>query len=185
MRQVREHIFETNSSSTHSVSIRVNKHPVYTCTLHEYLDKNDHKLHMKFGEFGWGYDEYEDDYNKLQYLLTMIAEVHKNDFYHPDFTSLEEYYMLDDFLLLESIVCDHIKECKGIVIESTIKDRSYSNVTDKDGNPCHMIDIEGYIDHQSCEDYYCLNDFLDDWDLTIEKFLFNDNVELIIDSDNS
>ena len=185
MKQVRKNIFETNSSSTHSVSISGDSNPsTYTCTLDQYVS-DDGYLHIKFGEFGWGYDEYTDDYVKLQYLLTMIAETHKNDFYHPGYTSLDEFYDLDDFILLESIICEHVKDCKGIKVESEVNDSVHNDITDKDGNPCHIIEIDGYIDHQSYEDYDCLNDFLDDWDLTIEKFLFNDNVELIIDNDNS
>ena len=186
MRQTRNSIFETNSSSTHSVSIRgASNPPQYEYTLGAYIDPADHYIHIPFGEFGWGYDEYEDDYNKLQYLLTMIAETHKSNYYHPDYTSVDEFYNLDDFILLESIVCEHIPGCKGICIASEITDKIYDDVTDKEGNPYHSIDINGYIDHQSYENYTCLADFLEDNEITIEEFLFNPYVQLIIDNDNN
>lgn len=185
MKQIRKNIFETNSSSTHSVAIYGQSNPpMYEYTLGAYIDPADHYLHMKFGEFGWGYDEYEDDYTKLQYLLTMIAETASNDRFNPKFTNLEEFYALDDFILLESIVCEHIEGCKGINIISEITDKTYDDILDKDGNMYHSLEFDGYIDHQSCEDYNCLADFLEAWDLSIEEFLFNPHVQLIIDNDN-
>lgn len=186
MKQVRNSMFETNSSSTHSVALRKpNMESKLTGSLTEYIDPADNYIHVPFGEFGWGYDEYEDAFTKLQYLLTMIAETARRDGWHPKYRNNEEFYMLDDFLLLESIVCEHTLGCKGICLASEITECIYDDIVDDEGNPYHGIDFDGYIDHQSHEDYNCLMDFLESWETTIEQFLFDENMRIIIDNDNN
>lgn len=186
MKQIRNNIFETNSSSTHSVSLHNSSKPenlIYD--LEAYVDPADHYIHVPFGEFGWGYDEYEDSYNKLQYLLTMIAETHRH-YYNPEYTNNDEFYNLDDFILLESIVCENTPGCKGICLASEITCEVHDDITNEQGDKYNWISFSnGYIDHQSCEDYSCLADFLEDNGLTIERFLFDENVQLIIDNDNN
>lgn len=187
MRQIRKSIFETNSSSTHSVNIYgASNPPIYEYTLGEYVDPADHYIHIQFGEFGWGYDEYEDDFNKLQYLLTMILETHKATFGHGGIKTIDEFYMLDDFLLVESIVTEHIPECKGICIfDDGFEFHEYDDPEIDINNESHgYLYHNGYIDHQSCEDYHCLGDFLEDWGVSVEEFLFNPHVQLVIDNDN-
>ena len=67
MRQIRNGVFETNSSSTHSVSVRCGKGlqqnwmPV----------GNDGYIHASLDEFGWEIETYRDQDAKLSYLLTM------------------------------------------------------------------------------------------------------------------
>ena len=184
MRQIRKRIFETNSSSTHSVSITNPK--LDLSQLDEYVDPADHYIHIQFGEFGWGYDEYEDAYNKLAYLLTMILETQHATFGRSGFTTLEEFYMLDDFILLESIVTEVAKDCKGInIFNDGFKFNPYDDPEIDIKNESHgWLDHEGYIDHQSCEDYRCLADFLEDWGVSIEDFIFDENIQLVIDNDN-
>ena len=61
MKLIRENIFETNSSSTHSLVI-------YTKDKVQLPDK----LRLDFGEFGWGYYIYNDTHSKASYLITLI-----------------------------------------------------------------------------------------------------------------
>ena len=51
--QVRQGVFETNSSSTHSVTLASGKlvNTINYCQLDNYVDQADHYIHMKFGEF--------------------------------------------------------------------------------------------------------------------------------------
>lgn len=185
MKQIRKQIFETNSSSTHSVNFRKNSDKYDWTALDEYVNKDDNKLHIKFGEFGWGYDEYEDAYNKLSYVLTMIMETKQADYCHTGITSLDEYYNLDEFILVESIITEHVKDCTGIVIDSKVVFEPYDDPEIDIKNESHgVIEHDGYIDHQSCEYYECLDDFLNDWGVDIESFIFDENIQLIIDNDN-
>ncbi len=182
MKQIRNNIFETNSSSTHSVSLTNMSSDILNFEqLDSYVDQADHYIHIEFGEFGWGYDEYVDAYMKLQYLLTMIMELHRNEL-----LTFDDFYNLDEFILVECIVTENVKDCKGICIANDCFKRNSYDSEDKDGNPItkYWNSFNGYIDHQSYEDYETLADFLDNWCVTLEDFIFNENVELIIDNDN-
>lgn len=184
MKQIRKNIFETNSSSTHSVSIANPK--LNYDQLIDYVNPDDNMIHIQFGEFGWGYDEYEDAYNKLAYLLTMILETRKATFCRGGITTIDEYYMLDEFILVESIVTENTPGCKGICIDNDgFKFNEYDDPDIDIKNESHgYLDHNGYIDHQSCEDYESLNDFLEDWGTNITDFIFNENIQLVIDNDN-
>lgn len=61
-RQVRRMVFETNSSSTHSLSIVGSE-------IFEYKNP----LHLYYGEFGWGYDLLNTPSEIASYALTMFA----------------------------------------------------------------------------------------------------------------
>lgn len=179
MKQIRNNIFETNSSSTHSISISGQSVYDYQ-TLESMVDPADHYIHIEFGEFGWGYDEFIDPINKLQYILTMIMEIHGNEL-----ETFNDFYNLDEFILVESIVTEHTEGCKGICIANDDFERNSYESEDEDGNPVtkYWSSFNGYIDHQSCE-YVSLDDFLEDWGIGIENFIFDENVKLIIDNDN-
>lgn len=181
MRQTRNKIFETNSSSSHSISLtNVSSDILNFEQLYSYIDQADNYIHIEFGEFGWGYDEYVDAYTKLQYLLTMIMEIHCNEL-----DTFDDFYNLDEFILVESIVTEHTKRCKGICIDNDGFERNSYESEDADGNPVtkYWNSFDGYIDHQSCE-YSSLAEFLENWDTNIEDFIFNENVMLVIDNDN-
>ena len=158
---IRENCFETNSSSNHSISVRNHSidNPV----------SKDGYIHCGFGEFGWGYEKYNDFWTKLAYLLTMVAETENKKF-----VSEEEYYQTDGFQFINNFCKEKFKNCKGIIIE-------YPNIK---ATPYGWTDFNGYIDHQSYEDYNNVNEFLSEYDIDIETFLLNENVDLIIDNDN-
>lgn len=90
-RQVRRNVFETNSSSMHSLSIA--KRGV---TEYLHVDECTNKVVTEFGEFGWGYDEYNDPETKLSYLVTMIGESH-------NCYSIEEIYETKDNSIVAGI----------------------------------------------------------------------------------
>ena len=171
MRKIRKNVFETNSSSMHSVCIRGRKR----------LDRPnlpilplDNKVISEFGEFGWEIENYSDQETKLSYLLTMIAETSYRKENKCDF------YELDDFKMVEDVICKYCN-CEGIKLkgEFEVKRGSW------DGKEYYYLDFDEYIDHQSHEDYSCLQDFLDDYGVTIEEFIFSPNVILHTDNDNN
>lgn len=68
MKQVRHNVFETNSSSTHSICIATNTK----------LDLPD-KLDFNFGEFGWEVRTLDDIEEKASYLYTGLYNTERHD----------------------------------------------------------------------------------------------------------
>ena len=161
MRKIRRNVFETNSSSTHSITFSSRKNE--TEPNHLPID-SDGYIHMSLGEFGWEVASYSDQYNKLAYLLTMCAELNGIDFWcinDSEFeNSLEEFYDCDEFQLISSVIAEYAK-CEGIKLDR----------------------CEGYIDHQSHEDYCSIPDFLTQNDTDIIDFVYG-NIIVNTDNDN-
>lgn len=169
-RQVRRSVFETNSSSTHSLSIT-------NGNLHEsnlYVDDFDNKVHVEFGEFGWEVKSYTDQYTKLQYLVTMLATTEGGGL-----TDIEDFFETNGFKKINELIKSYCN-CDGIVIDSEIKIDSY----EWNGNVEYYLDFDGYIDHQSCECYHNIDEFLDYYNTDIINFIFNNGVVLHTDNDN-
>lgn len=62
---IRNNVFETNSSSTHTITI----------SSDNYIDKNlhyrDNVINIYFGEFGWEVEKYTDFYSRASYAITL------------------------------------------------------------------------------------------------------------------
>lgn len=169
MRTIRRGVFETNSSSTHSISI--SNREVVNCAL---LPDADGFIYSQFGEFGWGYETFTSSRSRLEYALTMVAMTEgKNISYPDDFYNLEGYKTINEAVIRN---CG----CIAVHLNSIGKSGSY----EYKGETCHYFNFDGYIDHQSCEDYHSLNDFLHDIECTIDEFLFGKDVMIICDNDN-
>ena len=80
----------------------------------------------------------------------------------------------EGFQLIEKVIKEYC-DCDGLIIDSKIKPVTWNE---------NYIDHDGYIDHQSCEDYHSLQHFLNDYGITVEQFIFNSSIDLIIDNDN-
>lgn len=63
-KQVRKSIFETNSSSTHSIVVGNNGDDIYSGLPNE--------LEFRGGEFGWEHELYTDTQSKANYLFTSL-----------------------------------------------------------------------------------------------------------------
>ena len=164
-RQIRRGCFETNSSSMHSLTVR--KEGV-SGTLH--VDEYENKVITHFGEFGWGYDYYTDPENKLSYLVTMLVET------HGDCYSMEELCETEDFQKINNAIASYC-HCDGILIDEKLEQAtSYDGIKKYEWN-----EHEGYVDHQSVES---IDSLLESYDCTIEEFIFDKGIALIIDNDN-
>jgi len=74
MKKIRKWVFETNSSSTHAIVVD---------TKTEYtkgLFKTDNPIYVKWGEFWWEEDVYNDFHTKLDYMITMVNSYDNNFF---------------------------------------------------------------------------------------------------------
>lgn len=142
-RQIRRNVFETNSSSMHSLTVKK-----LGITEYLHVDEVENKVIVEYGEFSWGYDVYDDPETKLSYLITMLSQY-----------SCGNIYDTDEFKEINDIVAKRC-ECDGILID----DSSY-----------------GYVDHQSIEK---IDDLMDEYGCSIEEFIFDKGIKLIIDNDN-
>ena len=65
MKKVRRGIFETNSSSSHSISI---------ASGDNWAGKITDNITIETGEYGWEYERYSDFYSKASYALTWCKQ---------------------------------------------------------------------------------------------------------------
>jgi hypothetical protein len=158
MKQIRRNVFETNSSSTHSFS---------HCggTYNDLSVDYDGYVHTQLGEFGWEIEDYFDSASKLAYILLVAAYFSDHSFWYFDQSwedEWESFKETDEFKDIEDTVKSRMN-CEGIIIDEK---------------------CEGYIDHQSLEDYHSLADWLS-WTGadSIEDFIFG-GVVLHTDNDN-
>lgn len=159
MKQIRCGVFETNSSSTHSVSI---KHD------HSLPVSEDGYVHVSMGRFGWEIKTYKDPIDKLSYLLTMLYMKHDDIRlvgWEENAEKMREIVKklsdTEDFKQISDVVASHAN-CKGIILDP----------------------VNGYIDHQSHERYRSVQDFLDSYGLGIKQFVFDSGVAVHTDNDN-
>lgn len=90
---VRHGVFETNSSSCHSISIKE------TCDKYETLYPDDEGVFtFTGGEYGWGYETYYDADSKANYVATMCSEFGELSEENDDHTLRD---------LLESVITEH------------------------------------------------------------------------------
>ncbi len=163
-------VFETNSSSMHSVSVR-KSNPYFDYDLE--VDDYDDYVHSRFGEYGWEIESYWEPYEKLSYALTMVAETEQ-------YKSEEEFYKTKGFQDINNLIKEKCN-CEGVIIDCPgFELHTYDWL----GELRTYMDHNGYIDHQSTEDYKSLEDFLNDWDVSLEEFIFNTEVILHTDNDN-
>lgn len=162
MRQVRQCVFETNSSSTHSVTVRKKGLEPNYMKVHP-----DGYIHTELGEFGWEIETYDTQEDKLSYLVTMLAEkcgCFGSKFYRGEVSlerAISELMETKEFKRISKKIGEYA-DCAGVFIDPS----------------------EGYIDHQSHEEYATLREFLSDYRINIIEFVFGRGVAVHTDNDN-
>lgn len=91
---IRDNIFETNSSSVHSLTFRNNLEP-------SELAKRNGYTYAHFGEFGKEYMKYFDQQTKLDYLVSYLY------YLIGGCSTLEDIYDCYEFKILQEAVCEH------------------------------------------------------------------------------
>ena len=142
MRAIRRNVFETNSSSTHSVTISSNGNLESSkLEISEYDERCNWEPGIIIDTVGFcGMSDHDTQEEKLAYLMQQIAYI--NGYFDIFWGSgnieeqLEEYYDCDDFRELEEAICEYT------------------------GAKCLRFgDLNGYIDHDSVVyDIYELKD---------------------------
>lgn len=172
MRTIRNSVFETNSSSMHSISFSSDA-PIVT-VKELYVNAS--------GEYGWDITDYSDPNSKLDYAT--VAFLLKA---HCDITSELEEDMKD--YIEEKL--HGVKDCfasHGVTVN--FADDMYNVEVKRYSSRMHVcVNMLGYIDHQSapCEDGDSDSSVLADWFANnpeeLFKFVFN-NSSIHTDNDN-
>jgi len=156
----RRGVFETNSSSSHSISIDTSD---YFTSM---LQVRNGKVVSFGGEFGWEEMRYTDAKTKLDYCVTFlfgnVAVRDKNWDIDKEATAaaFEEIKNSKKYNMLKSVIFEY---CNAVL---AVRDNGEYDF--------------GYIDHQS--DYVCEEVFTDE--NTLANFIFNPKSVLITDNDN-
>lgn len=174
---IRHQAFETNSSSTHSVTIAelspdIDKAALIQQIGFEVSIRSGEKyllIKPEPGEFGWGYDSFTDPLTKIAYLIQWelskgpIPEEFKRYGSFVDF--------LQDDLLREFFASEGIKYIRIIMTNFVVNEDNFSTFYPS-----------GYIDHQSIDDSTLAPAF--ESRKALLDFIFSIKSYLIIDNDN-
>lgn len=187
MRSVRRGVFETNSSSMHSIAICKDKRGFTDNSIK--VDPKTNLVKAEFGDYGWEWVDYTEAYDKLSYILTMAAMIFNNKIYQERIAepTKEMFFNSEEFKIINNAVKSHCL-CDGIDKDDLSQ---YMEVETSDWNNQKSIEFycdKGHrdwasIDHQSvCNS---LDEFLEIWDLkSVEDFIFDPEVMLKTGNDN-
>lgn len=169
MKLIRNGVFETNSSSAHSLAyknedvlrgvyesngVKDFKDGRYRLTEIPEKYKN-YVLYPRFDEYGWGYDVLDTPDEKLSYILTNEYE---------GVTSLQKVYNGKFFVMV-------VKWLQEFGISVSIKELQLDDYGY----------VDGYIDHES--KFVIPKDIFKDKEDLI-TYLFNDDIVVYIENDN-
>ncbi len=158
--QIRKGVFETNSSSTHSLYIsRDSKFNTDDFIHNIFLDENNNIV-LEGGEFGWEEVKYFSPLDKANYIAVGIKQI-------LEFAPKSEIGRknAEKYLIMLIEVLQEQTNCNDVIFDFTTK---------YDGKNW------SYIDHQS---YSVFLEALTDKD-TLKGFIFNPNSYLQTDNDN-
>lgn len=158
MKVIRKSVFETNSSSVHSLSVYGN----------DIMETPTRPLQGYFEEFGWGYESYKYPEGRLSYVLVEIAR---------GLNTKEELLNEEKFLWVNEVV----KEYTGSDIFFDWEHTSGSSYY-----PFGYIDHQS-IDYSTGVPDVLLNFWSDEeveFKKNIRDFIFNNKYTIEIDNDN-
>ena len=161
---IRHSVFETNSSSCHSISVvkgmELNNLP--------YVDTNGN-IEIGSQEFGWEIDSYNDFYSKAAYLAIYIRDWSGND--------------LERFREIFESVIKEVTGCNTVTYEDNFWDFETKEYDYEGQKRSYKNQLGGgYIDHQSVDGqelHYMFDDLKE-----MKSFLFCNQSILHTDNDN-
>lgn len=160
MKKIRKGVFETNSSSTHSLSVSKLKKESYTLSFPDTLT---------FGEFGWGYERLTSPVKKAEYIITLVR-------YNLDYKSSEDYKSVINSKYMK-LVIEAIKEKTGKKVDIVPCDSPYYSIGYIDHQSLNpdIFSKEG-IDLFGMKE----NDFKE----AVKEIIFNNSYVIHVDNDN-
>ena len=173
MNLIRIGVFETNSSSCHTLVV----HPLQKGLKYDTFQAED-MLVLTGGMYGWGYEKLTTPLEKANYVATLLMELKNNRAYkkkeNPD-NWYKHYNNLIDWAIKNYDEC--LNNFDSLLIEQTGCLQVLHSIS-KDYNK----DNYSYIDHQSCERISDFQFMLDKKE--IKDLIFNKASFIIIDNDN-
>jgi hypothetical protein len=140
MKTIRNNIFETNSSSSHSISI-ANGNWLYDEQMLDRSDYNNPTVILTGGEFGWGEEMYNDALNNISFLFLSLA-----------LCTFSEYLSAMEKLafkyLRENIKIDYVKSIysmKTVLVSSEVDDSRPTLIKKYSNNPIFISILSGKI----------------------------------------
>ena len=169
MKSVRESTFETNSSSTHSLTL------VQKCGKNNYTLSENGYLEAGFDDYysECSYEVYSTVEEKLRFLLTLLASFYyemklkenynkTGKWYRVEYTTQKELKSMDEFKEIQKLVKKNIPDCKGL--------RFRKNSFNEKGEVTGGIDSHH---HHECSN---LKSYLKKNGITLEQFLFSPHI---------
>ena len=156
MIQIRQGVFETNSSSTHAISI---------CEFHSNIELPEVVLFETNQDFGWEFEDYTDVYSKANYLWLAICY---------KYSTLGDE---DELIRAKATLTQYLER---IGVRAEFEDRRY---VEYDWLDDKYIDMRGYIDHP--DDLYELVDAVLERPELLYGYLFNSESMVSTGNDNS
>ena len=153
--QIRKGAFETNSSSTHAVSIFRGSNYVIP-----------EEIIIRPGEFGWSCEIYNTPEDKLSYLYTWILSMCSSYEYNEVTNKYEEHY---DYKKLK----DYQYRLKSKLEALGVKEVEFEQ--------CNGWDKDGYIDHSEKLYFEDLETILESY---FEDYVFNPDSYIETGNDN-
>lgn len=183
MQNIRKSVFETNSSSSHSIHIDT------STELNDFIIPNDDgNVVLNGGEFGWEYIRFNDALTKANYCAVYLSEVgkyieHDNNYIlsrtKEQLEEDERYGTIRKFKSNYEQEINSKKELlKEVLLHQTLANSIIFDLT-TDWNS----DKYSNIDHQSIEKYI-LDPVFENYE-TLRNFIFNKKCWLFLGNDNS
>lgn len=151
MKQIRKGVFETNSSSSHSVTLGKGNTVPSELEITEYCDIGDYEDTIVIDTVGFcGFYDHNTQQEKLAYLMQQIAYINGySDIFwgSGDLNDLlADFYDCDDFKFLEEAVCEytgakHLRfgEFNGYIDHDSIVYDIYELKDEIGGDYCNFI----------------------------------------------
>lgn len=158
MKQIRQGVFETNSSSVHAI-----------CIATDGIIQKSNTLAFIFGEYGWEYERIDTPQGKLSYAFTALFNAYEYDY---------EYVVKKYNTLREWFKEDGIK--MQLFFDDSTDDAVFGKTIWSCGDP-YWHDC-GELDH-GCEAKEFVDYIFDSKD-NMYQFLFNDNSYVLTGNDN-
>lgn len=184
MKSQRVGVFETNSSSMHSLTIRKNNSKMFDKVLP--LDSDGY--YWPYFGCKYQFDCFPESYTrldaKLDYVITlsfmMFQDNCENEQYRGKKRTIirrTELNKIPDIAKIETLLKYNIRNFQGFKVKSKYFDTNGSN------NMLDWFNYNGGINHYELESYGSLDMWLKSNHVTLENFLFNPYVCLNIDND--
>jgi len=190
IKNIRQSVFETNSSSTHCVVINKEDASLIEESYKQCIDSYTSKITFNFsGEYGWCTEEFTDISNKLAYMFICII---RNKLEHIWYDDKKDPKIIQEKLELRKIQIESIKEIfndiNNLVKETTgyeIYCEDFENLCDKiENNEVDSSDvIDGYVDHSDDKYNGIIEPLLNNRE-DLKRFLFDTKSILYTSNDN-